>query len=101
MPGGWAGSDRRERLPPDWRRIVARILARDNHQCQAPKLDGTLCLAPATQVDHIVPGDDHRDENLQALCRWHHGRKSSAEGNAARTRPPTNRRPTERHPGLR
>lgn len=100
MPGGWAGSDRRERLPPDWRSITMRILARDNHQCRAPMSNGTPCGAPANQVDHIVAGDDHSDGNLQALCRWHHARKSSGEGNAARFRP-TNRRPAERHPGLR
>lgn len=101
MSGGWAGSDRRARLPSDWRAIVARILARDGHKCRAILDAGTRCNAPANQVDHIVRGDDHSDGNLQALCAWHHGKKSAAEGVAGRRTPPTSRRPAERHPGLK
>lgn len=100
MPGGWIGSTRRERLPADWHTIVARILARDERRCRAVLSDGTRCTETATDVDHIVRGDDHRDANLQALCSWHHRRKTAAEGNAAR-RPLTNRRAPERHPGLK
>lgn len=102
MPGGWVASTRRARLPADWASvIVPRILARDGHQCRAPLADDTRCTEVATDVDHVVPGDDHRDENLQALCWWHHRRKSAAEGNAARPAPPTNRRPAEQHPGVK
>lgn len=92
----WEGSTRRHRLPPRWRAITRRILERDGHQCQ---LRYPGCLGTATEVDHIRPGDDHSDDNLQAACTWCHRRKSSAEGNAARTRV-SRRRPPERHPGL-
>lgn len=101
MPGGWVGSTRRQRLPADWHIIAARILTRDGHQCRAVLTDGTRCTERATDVDHIVRGDDHSDANLQSLCGWHHKRKTAAEGNAARPAPPTNKRPPERHPGLR
>lgn len=93
----WEGSTRRDRLPPGWStRTVPRILQRDGRRCQLA-YDG--CTGEATEVDHITPGDDHRDENLQAVCSWCHSRKTAAEGNAARTRY-SRRRPPERHPGL-
>lgn len=47
-----------------WRRLRARVLARDGHRCQR-------CGKPATHADHILPkaagGTDHID-NLEALC---------------------------------
>jgi 5-methylcytosine-specific restriction protein A len=99
MPGGWATSNRAARLPANWAtEIQPAILQRDGHQCCIRWDDG--CQGVATEVDHIHRGDDHRPENLQAACSWCHGRKSSAEGNAARIRYSTKRKP-ERHPGLR
>lgn len=62
------------------------------------------CLEPATDVDHVKPGDDHSIANLQSLCDTHHKGKSSAEGNAAlwKKRREVNARfrRTEEHPGL-
>lgn len=98
MPGGWSGSTRKERLPSDWPERRARVLERDRHQCTVIE-GGERCIEVATEVDHVVPGDDHRDENLASICSWHHGRKSSREGNRARWRFRA-RRPPERHPGL-
>ncbi|PRX95586.1 HNH endonuclease [Allonocardiopsis opalescens] len=95
----WDTSTRRAELPTDWySRIRPAILQRDGYACQW-RTDGQRCGAHANQVDHIGDRHDHRPENLQALCRWHHARKSSAEGAAAR-RNPTTRRPPEAHPGL-
>jgi 5-methylcytosine-specific restriction protein A len=101
----WSGSDRRERLPDNWSAIRRRVLRRDGYQCTARDLTtGVRCAEPATDVDHIVPGDDHRETNLRSLCGWHHRRKSSSEGGAARA---ARRRGfekkfqrTEGHPGL-
>jgi 5-methylcytosine-specific restriction endonuclease McrA len=95
----WEGSYRRSRLPRDWQSRRARILRRDGYACQHREDDGRRCGRPATDVDHIVPGDNHADTNLRALCRWHHQRKSSAEGAAGRAakRIPI-RRPPETHP---
>jgi 5-methylcytosine-specific restriction protein A len=99
VSGGWADSNRRAELPPNWAtEIRPAILARDNHRCQ--HLDhGHRCGRPASDVDHIRRGTDHSPENLQALCADHHAAKTSREGNAARWAGPR-RRPTERHPGL-
>ena len=97
---GWETSNRKERLPADWQTRRVRVLRRDSYRCQARDSIGVLCGAPANQVDHIVPGDDHSYENLQSLCRWHHDRKSSAEGHAAQRRPRARRsRDPEPHPG--
>jgi 5-methylcytosine-specific restriction protein A len=98
MPGRWQGSTRKAELPPDWAAIRARILARDGRQC-TERDEGVRCVQAATDVDHIGDKHDHRDENLRALCDWHHKKRSSAQGNAARVRIPERRRP-ERHPGL-
>ena len=95
---GWAGSNRAARLPKDWPAIRRAVLRRDHGRCTW--LDhGQPCGRPATDIDHIIPGDDHRLANLRSLCRTHHQAKSSAEGHAARYRNPR-RRPAEPHPGL-
>lgn len=84
----WEGSTRRRRLPKDWPTRRLRILTRDKHKCQAearlamrhdPRCDGT-----ATEVDHVIRGDDHRDENLTSLNHWCHQAKTQAEATAAR-----------------
>lgn len=99
MTGNWSGSYRNLRLPPNWRDIRRRILERDNHTCQIRLLG---CLVTASDVDHIVRGDDHSIENLRAACRKCHDRKSSAEGNdRQRQLRALRKRPIERHPGHR
>jgi len=80
----WEGSDRRERLPADWPERRQLVLIRDKHRCQHVREDtGRKCLAPARDVDHINADDDHRLEALQAICGWHHDRKSGREGGIA------------------
>lgn len=96
----WENSGRKERLPADWPTRRVRVLRRDGYKCQAKHSTGDLCGAPANQVDHVEPGDNHDLSNLQALCRWHHARKSSREGVAARRPRATQARPPETHPGL-
>jgi 5-methylcytosine-specific restriction protein A len=80
----WDTSDRRSRLPDDWPIRRVRVLRRDSYRCQARDSRGIPCGKPANQVDHIEHGDNHADSNLQALCKWHHDVKSSAEGIEAR-----------------
>jgi len=48
----------------------------------APPNSTTANAVPnrATDVDHIIPGDNHDEWNLTSLCSWHHLRKSSADG---------------------
>lgn len=100
MPGGWAGSTRRAGLPPDWPATCVRIKARDQY-CMWFE-NSHRCCGPPDEVDHIVPlhlGGTDEDANLRALCRFHHARKSSAEGNARRWAI-RERRPAEPHPGM-
>ncbi|KOG26808.1 HNH endonuclease [Streptomyces viridochromogenes] len=103
MPN-WSSSDRRERLPADWPKIRLRVLRRDGHRCTARDQYGERCEELATDVDHIVPGDDHRETNLRALCGFHHQAKSSREGALAlaaqRRRIGKRFKRTEAHPGL-
>jgi 5-methylcytosine-specific restriction protein A len=97
VSGGWQGSDRKARLPSNWRQIRARVLARD----PICKICG---VRKSTHCDHIeAKTDAHVDERLQGVCVICHGLKSSREGNdAQRANPrPGRRRPPEQHPGLR
>lgn len=99
MPSGWIGSTRRARLPRDWSARRARVLRRDGYRCTAADY-GERCPEPATDVDHIEPGDDHSEANLASLCGWHHARKSAREGAAAAHANRAQRvRPPEPHPG--
>lgn len=97
----WDTSDRKAELPPDWQARRIRVLRRDGYKCQARDSRGVKCGAPANQCDHIVHGNNHDEDNLQALCRWHHARKSSAEGNAARRPRASRNRQSEKHPAFR
>ena len=95
----WSSSRRSESLPSNWRYVIRpRILKRDGYKCQWEREDtGLLCGAYANQVDHINPGNDHSDENLQALCWWHHKQKSSSEGGRRVHQKP---QAGKKHPGL-
>lgn len=88
----WGGSDRAARLPKDWPSRRRRVLARDGYRCRK-------CGGHASEVDHIIPDDDHSLPNLQSLCTPCHKAKTSAEAAAARTRY-QRRRPVEQHPGM-
>ena len=96
----WAGSTRRGRLPADWFSRGGprdRVLSRpDGRVCALRYPD--ICTGFATQVDHIIAGDDHSDGNLQPACQKCHAHKSALEGAAAK---PRERRPPEEHPALR
>lgn len=95
----WSGSTRRKRLPPEWQQLRLETLRRDSFRCQI-RSEG--CRGMATDVDHILRGDDHSPNNLRAACSYCHSKKSSAEGNEAlRLKRARRKRPEERHPGLR
>ncbi|ASU85953.1 HNH endonuclease [Nocardiopsis gilva YIM 90087] len=97
---GWRNSTRRSRLPRSWPSVRAGVLERDGYRCTWIE-HGERCERVATDVDHIVNGDDHSDQNLRSLCRPHHRAKSSSEGGrAAAAKQPKRRRDPEPHPGL-
>lgn len=77
---------RRNRYGSRWPRIRRQALERDCWQCRWTDDDGTRCANRAEDVDHIVPFAYFADpsvanalDNLQALCKLHHGRKTAAE----------------------
>ena len=102
MPG-WAGSNRKATLPPNWDTVIQPgILRRDQHKCQHVRADTyRKCGAFANQVDHINQErrHDHSPANLQSLCEYHHRIKSSAEGGRAAA--DRHRAARRRHPGIR
>lgn len=101
MAGGWAGSNRRRRLPANWAAIRQQVIERDGGQCTATLDDGTRCTNRGSEVDHIrAMTDDHTLAALQLLCRWHHYRKSSREGNMSNRVRVRERRDAEPHPGI-
>lgn len=69
-----------------WKAQRVRVLDRDKWICQFKFPD---CQVRATQVDHRVPvwysgRDKATDLELAAICESCHGKKSSAEGLAAK-----------------
>lgn len=94
----WDTSDRSSRLPRNWATIRTHILDRDGWLCQL-RYEG--CTRVASEVDHIIAGDNHHPTNLQAACTRCHARKSATEGAQARAhRHAARYRPPEPHPGL-
>lgn len=97
----WSTSNRKQQLPPGWENTIRpRILRRDRHRCRWIREDtGEPCNDRANQVDHVDQARswDHSDANLQSLCEYHHGRKSSAEGGRAAS---ARRKSRRRHPGM-
>lgn len=89
----WAGSTRRTRLPADWPQRRADAARRN------PQRICHWCGRPGgTELDHIVPGDDHSPTNLDWIhARPCHAVKSAREGAAAR---PRLHRPPEDHPAF-
>ena len=102
MPGGWANSNRRARLPSDWPMRRHAVMVRANGVCEYIDEDTNLrCVFNGSECDHKIHGDNHELDNLQWLCSMHHGIKSSAEGNDAKRehRMRFTRKP-EKHPGI-
>ena len=96
----WQTSDRRDRLPPNWSRLVQLVKERAGGRCQARLPSRKRCPRDGAQCDHIVAGDNHDLSNLQWLCEYHHERKTVAEAAEARRAERQSRyRPREDHPG--
>lgn len=103
MPG-WQNSTRKARLPRNWNQVRNAILQRDGHRCQHIREDtGKPCNAYATDVDHILSnkeGGSDKWSNLQALCPYHHSRKTATEGQRGRNRRKAATITAPDHPGL-
>lgn len=88
-PGTFADRSRGSRhergYGSDWDKRRKRILTRDKGLCQPCLQQGVV--APATQVDHLVPkaqGGTDEDANLQAICRACHQAKTAREARQGR-----------------
>jgi 5-methylcytosine-specific restriction endonuclease McrA len=92
---GWSG---RRIVPGDWKSRRAKVLRRDGNAC-------TVCGAPASEVDHVVPvaeGGSHELHNLAAICTPCHLRKTAEERARGRQRAAARKprfRGPEPHPG--
>lgn len=94
----WATSNRRAQLPPDWAKRAKACLAAAGGRCEWLLPSGKRCPRPATDADHKSDPLDHDD--LQALCRTHHNKKTGEEARAGRIDRSKANRPAEtRHPG--
>ena len=89
---------RSQRLPSNWRKVRLRVLWRDGGVCQIA--DPLVCLGRATEVDHIVNGDDHSEGNLQAVCaRCHHAKTLREAAEQTNRKLAYGKLPEQRHPG--
>lgn len=78
---GWDTSDRHARLPAGWStRIVPAVLRLHRGRCHVCGQQG------ATEVDHVIPGDDHAPANLRPIHVTCHRDKTAREARAARAR---------------
>jgi len=96
----WEGSNRKSRLPADWWRLRQVVLKRCEGRCEWVE-DGKRCRSDATDVDHILAGDDSSLANLQGLCNHHHLVKTGRDVQAAqKKRKALGRLPEEPQPGV-
>jgi 5-methylcytosine-specific restriction endonuclease McrA len=77
-----------------WGELRVRVLKRDGYRCQLRYAD--ICLGKASQVDHIVQpeaGGTNSLENLRAVCRRCHARRTGRQGALAKQRAAQRRNP--------
>jgi 5-methylcytosine-specific restriction enzyme A len=77
-----------------WQVIRKRVLERDGYRCQLQYAD--ICVGRASQVDHIVQpeaGGTNALENLRAVCRRCHARRTGRQGALAKQRAAQRRNP--------
>jgi 5-methylcytosine-specific restriction enzyme A len=78
----------------DWPERRVRVLERDGYACQLRYAD--ICVGRASQVDHIVQpeaGGTNALENLRAVCRRCHARRTGRQGAFAKQRAAQRRNP--------
>lgn len=76
-----AGSESARTRGNTWMRIRDRIFTRDHGMCRCAECTALGRWLPAHEVDHILEladGGDDSDDNLQAINRDCHRRKSAA-----------------------
>lgn len=106
MATGWIKNTPSRKLPPDWPERVIAIKNRAFGQCEhTMQHNMQRCPERGRDVDHIVERSDggtDRLDNLQLLCKYHHGQKTgqhAGQKSQARRRE-RERRNKRKHPGL-
>jgi 5-methylcytosine-specific restriction enzyme A len=77
-----------------WQAIRKKVLERDGYRCQLRY--AVICIGRASQVDHIVQpeaGGTDALENLRAVCRRCHARRTGRQGALAKQRAAQRRNP--------
>jgi len=95
----WETSDRRERLPGDWKQRVKKVWARAKGQCEWRLDSGARCPRKGADVDHIRNDDNHSMGNLRLLCRHHHDKKTQREARFGKAKKRPAKRREEESPG--
>jgi 5-methylcytosine-specific restriction protein A len=70
-----------------WANVARAVLVRDGFECQL-RYAG-ICIGKASEVDHIrqpEAGGDNSLENLRAVCRRCHARRTGQQGALAKQR---------------
>lgn len=89
------------------KKVRDEVLDRDGHQCTAITRDGDRCREgvhlEAHHLGRWAPHEKTTPDMLVTLCHWHHNRITQQQAADARRANPTPRekRPGEKHPGLR
>ena len=102
----WTNSNRRNELPPDWRRRREVVIRREGGQCQAMSQitdwgtilhDGVRCERPGVEVNHTYRAN-HDPRSLELLCAAHHRIETQRQSAEARARMKAPKLPAEPHP---
>lgn len=79
------GEEKGRELPANWEsEIVPAVKDKAGGRCQWTLPSGRRCPRRGTDVDHIGPNHVHKLNNLRLLCSFHHDKRTSKQGLAAR-----------------
>lgn len=79
----WRGSDRKQRLPPNWPTLRRQAKERAGGICEMVA-HGYRCTEVGTDADHIEPSGSDDLSNIQWLCRKHHLQKTGRDSHHLR-----------------
>ncbi|HLV74900.1 hypothetical protein FHX41_1235 [Actinomadura hallensis] len=80
-----------------WNRRSGEVRCCNPECLDADGRRGVRCIGVANEVDHVGANDDHRLDNLRAVCAPCHRTRTGRQGRAAQ---PKRKREPEPHPGM-
>lgn len=98
---GWASSNRRDQLPPNWQTLRRQAKTRAHGICEHAT-NGQRCTNPGTELHHTRDNDDHRLEVLEWICRDCHRAETQRQSREAWNKRyiEAKKRDPETHPGI-